>query len=269
MRVIRMTTGAALAGVIASILAAGVAAGAPAARFTVTFAGHDTLVWSVAAGRECTRSGPGHQGVEFADAHPVTTQIGRLRAPARSRRPVLVFGSGHEGGLDVPGKATVTRVDETTLSPGRCNPMPAKDCAGKPLPRFFPTIWGSDSGGFALHGPYWKDEPEAPFGNCLSMQTPENLAHNEVPYTGWQFGDQLPWREHGDIVTRPLSPGRLHLGRTYKFAAHRVIQLTDADLHGYVIFSNGLGGTMGGEVLGGETVITDNISWEITLKRVA
>jgi hypothetical protein len=245
----------------------GYATNASAARFRVTFAGRDALVWSVAAGRECTRSGTGHQTIEFAAAHPVIAQISQLHAPARSRRLVLVFGRAREGGLEAPGRASLTRVDETTLAPGQCDPMPAKDCGSRPLPRFFPTIWGSDSGGFALHGPYWRDEPEAPFRNCLSMQTPENLAHNEVPYNGWQFGDQIPWQEHGDVVTRPLSPRSLRLGHTYSFAAHRVIQLTDSDLHGYTIFDNGLGGTSG-EVLGGEKSITDNISWQITLKRI-
>jgi hypothetical protein len=164
-----------------------------------------------------------------------------------------------------PGKATVARVDDTTLSPGACDPMPAKDCGSKSLLHFVPTIWGADSGGFALHGSYWQFQPDAPFDNCLGFQTPKNLAGNGGTYNGWQFGDSIPWRETGDIATRPLSPQKLRVGRTYRFAAHRVIQLTDADLHGYVMSPNGVAGYL---LLGGQTSITDNVSWQITLKRL-
>lgn len=258
----------AVVAVLAATAAAGQAGAAQAARFRVSFSGRDTLAWSVAAGPECTRAGSGSQTVEFASTHPVTTRIGRLRAPARSRVPVLVFGRAREGAVTVPGTATVTRVDETTLSPGQCDPMPAKDCGSKPLPQFFPTIWGSDSGGLALHGEYWRDEPEAPFENCMAFRTPENEAGHEAPYTGWEFGDQIPRQENGDVSSRPLSPARLRVGRTYHFAAHRIIQLSGADLPGYVIWPNGRAGATASELLGGETTATDNVSWQIALTRV-
>jgi hypothetical protein len=254
------------AGLLVVLFVAVSPAGAGAARFKVTFAGTDTLSWSVAAGPECTRSGSGRQTVHFADTHPVTAQIGRLRAPARSRVPVIVFGPRPEGALAVPGSATVTRSDESTLSPGQCNPMPAKDCASKPLPEFVPMIWGSDNGGFALHAEYWPEAPAAPFANCLSLQTPVNLLGTETPYDGWMFGDELPWRRTGDIATPPLTPGRLRVGHSYRFAAHRIVRLTDADIHGYAIFFNGREGPA--EVLGGEKSISDDVFWQVTLKRV-
>ncbi len=264
---VRARRGAAIAAL--AVLAAGGAAGAAdAARFTVSFAGRDTLAWSIAPGPECTRAGSGVQTVEFASTHPVTAQIGQLRAPVRSRTPVLVFGRKHEGALTVPGRATITRTDETTLSLGRCDPMPPKDCGSKQLPQFSPSIWGSDNGGFALHAEYWRDEPEAPYGNCMAFQTPENEAGHEAPYTGWEFGDEIPRQENGDVSSRPLSPARLHIGRTYKFTGHRVIQLDDSGLPGYVIWPNGRAGDVASELLGGEATVTDNVSWQITLKRV-
>jgi hypothetical protein len=143
--------------------------------------------------------------------------------------------------------------------------MPAKDCASEPLPHFVPTIWGADNGGFALHGSYWQFQPDAPFSNCLGFQTPENLVGNGRAYSGWQFGDSIPSRETGDMAARPLSPQRLSIGRTYRFAAHRVIQLSDGDLHGYVMSPNGVAGYL---LLGGDTSITDNVSGQITLKRL-
>jgi hypothetical protein len=255
-----------LAGLIVLLVASIPAASAGAARFRVTFAGSDTLTWSVPAGPECTRSGSGEQRVVFADTKPVTTLIGQVRAPARSRVPVLVFGSAHRGGLFASGRATLTRVDETTLSPGQCDPMPAKDCGSRPLPQFEPIIWGSDSGGFALHGEYWGEEPAPPFRNCLALQTPVNLLGTETPYTGWHFGEEIPRRDSGDIATRQVSPARLRLGQTYRFGVHRIIHLTDADVRGYAIVPNGREGPA--EVLGGEKTITDDISWQITLKRV-
>ncbi len=253
---------------LAAVAAAGQAGAADAARFKVTFSGRDTQTWSVAAGPECTRAGSGRQAVEFAAAHPVTAQIGQLHARARGHSLVLVFGRAREGALTVPGEATVTRVDETTLSPGQCDPMPPKDCGSRPLPQFFPTIWGSDNGGLALHGEYWRDEPEAPFENCLAFQTPEDADGNSTPYTGWEFGDEIPRQEHGDIATRPLAPASLRIGRTYRFTAHRTIQLSGANLAGFVIWPNGRAGNTASEVLGGETSITDDISWQIALTRV-
>jgi hypothetical protein len=258
----------ALRAVLVVVASAGLASAASAARFKVTFAGRDTMAWSVAAGPECTRAGSGRQTVEFAATQPVIAQIGQLRAPARGRGLVLVFRRAHEGALTVPGKATVTRVDETILSPGQCDPMPAKDCASKPLPQFFATVWGSDSGGLALHGEYWRDEPEAPFENCMAFQTPENEAGHEAPYAGWEFGDEIPRQETGDISSRPLSPARLRIGHTYKFTAHRILQLSDASLPGYVIWPNGRAGSTASELLGGDTTVTDNVSWQITLERV-
>jgi len=244
---------------------------ARAARFKVAFSGHDTLAWSVAPGPECTRSGSGQQTIEFADARPVTAQIGQLRVRGHV---IVVFGRRHEGGLSVPGTASVTRSDETILSPGRCDPMPAKDCGARPLPHFSPMVWSAENGGLALHGEYWRDQPDAPFLNCMGFQTPENEAANEGSYSGWHFGDELPRRineqgEAGDIASRPLSPTSLHIGHTYRFAVHRVIQLSGADLHGYVIWPNGREGPAVSEVLGGETTVTDNVSWQITLRRLS
>jgi hypothetical protein len=257
--------------VLATAASAAPAGVAQAARVRVSFSGQDTLAWSVAAGRECTRFGSGRQTVTFADRRPVTAQMGALRARGHT---LVVFGRAHEGALSVPGTASVTRVDETTLSPGNCDPMPAKDCGVRALPQFFPTVWSAENGGLALHGEYWRDEPDAPFLNCMGFQTPESAAGNERPYSGWHFGDELPRRinsdnEAGDIASKPLSPASLRIGHTYRFVAHRVIQLSGGDLHGYVIWPDGREGPAVSEVLGGETTVTDNVSWQITLKRLS
>jgi hypothetical protein len=263
--------------VLAIVLAAGYGEMADAARFAVSVRGRDTLAWSVEQAGSCVRGGSGRQTVEFANARPVTLQIGRESSRGSQ---VLVFQHEH-GGVFVAVHATVTREDNTTGSftfHEGCEPLPAKDCGTQPLPHFAPALSDDEQAGFTLHGPYYPTG-NPPFHNCLALVTPINLVGVESFYKGWEFGETLLSREDATMATRPVSPQALQVGRTYRFAAHRIVHLSDGNLHGFVISDDGGSGSPEIEIgqpetprtddtLGGGASITDNASWEITLKRV-
>jgi hypothetical protein len=255
-----------LVGAIAVAALAGMvtASAAGAARFKIAFAGQDTLTWKVTEGpgasAACGRSGLGSQVVRFADAHPITTQIG----PAPQSGHPVGFGPKRETELALPGRATMTRVDETTV-PAGCTPIPVKDCGAKPLPAFFPVLGAVGSNRVDMTAEYWRDVPEGPFGNCLALQTPEGLLGSETFYHGWSFGTVMPENANVRVATPPLSLSRISRGRTYRVGAHTSFGLSDHDLHGSAIFFNGV---PPGTLLGGPASVSDSLSWQITLTRV-
>jgi hypothetical protein len=254
----------ALVGATAVAVLAGTTAVAGAARFKITFAGQDTLTWKVAeapgASAACGRSGSGSQVVRFAGAHSITTQIGPAPLPGHP----VGFGPRRETEIALPGRATMTRVDETTV-PAGCAPIPPKDCGTKPLPAFFPVLGAVGSNRVDLTGEYWRDVPEGPFGNCLALQTPEGLLGSETSYDGWNFGTVIPEKQNVQVATQPFSLSRIGRGRTYRVGAHKSFGLSDHDLHGSAIFFNGVPPAT---LLGGPASVSDSLSWQITLTRV-
>jgi hypothetical protein len=252
------------------------AAVADAARFQISYDGTDQLSWSATAPwADCGggRVGTGVQTVRFIDHRPLSVRIAIASFPGGRG---LVFGHGH-GGVSIPGLSNITRTDDTTgyYANGTCQPIPPKDCGIQPLDGFDPSIFAEPGNRLALEAMYWDSAP--PFQNCMALETPVPLLNSGALYNGWVFGDQLLFKYAGPtLTTRPVSPQSLRVGRTYHFRAHKVFSLSDSDLHGFVIDSNGgLGdGSLPqeespGNMLGGNRSIVDNVNWEIVLKRVS
>ena len=253
------------------------AAAADAALFTVSVHGRDSVTWSVGQAGQCGRSGSGQQTVEFSAAHPVTVQIARVPLRGGQR---LVFGHGR-GGVRIAVRGTVSRTDNTTGSftyRQHCAPIPAKDCATKALSRFEPSLQSDGHAGFTLVGSYWPPG-QTPFHNCIGLATPVSLVGTARAYTGWEFGEGLPVRDHGTVATLPVLPQALDVGGTSRFTAHKLIRLHPAGLPGFMISDDGgseAAGVQPGSpearqsdnTLGGDRSIADTVSFEVALKRL-
>jgi len=267
----------AIAAVVPPVLGTATAAGA--ARFAISVQGRDVLAWTVGqSSDECGRRGSGRQTVEFTDPHP---GHGPDRPDHGSWQPSACLSAWARRRADPrQGHHGARRQHHRQFTfHEHCESIPAKDCGTQPLPHFEPSLNSDSSAGFTFHGPYYPTG-NPPFHNCLALVTPVNLVGVETFYSGWNFGEEILTREATPMATRPVSPQSLRVGRTYHFTAHKIVQISDSDLHGFVISDDGGTGPPEVEIgepesphtddtLGGGRSITDTASWEITLKRVS